>query len=57
MLARSLVLDVGLCVSRLVFAAASPQPLTLAQCFKTLGSDRFGGLLVCWALIVWFSFC
>ena len=25
-------------------AAASPQPLTIAHCFKTLGSDRFDGL-------------
>ena len=37
------------------FVAASPQPLTLVHCFKTLGPDRYGGLLGRW---VWlFGFC
>ena len=53
MLARWL-LDVSVCVIRLAFAVASPQPLTLAHCFKTLGSDRFGGLLGCWVVGCWF---
>ena len=49
----------GVIVSRpfcWAFAAASVQPLTIAHCFKTLGSDRFDGLLVCWVFVVWFLF-
>ena len=51
------LLDVRFDVMCSAFAAASSHPLTLAQCFATLGSDRFGGLLGCWVSVVWFLFC
>ena len=35
----------------LVFAVASLQPFTITHCFKTLGSDRFDGLLVWWVFV------
>ena len=38
----------------LASAAASLQPLTILQCFKTLGSKLFDGLMVCWVCVVWF---
>ena len=38
-------------------AAASPLPKTLlAHCFETLGSDRRGGLLGCWVMVLSFLF-
>ena len=49
-------LDLSFHVINLAFAAASPQPMTLAHCFETLGSGRFGGLLGRWVLVVWFLF-
>ena len=48
-------LDVSFYFMSLAFDVAPLRPLTLVHCFKTFGSDRFGGLLVCW---VWlFGFC
>ena len=49
-------LDVSFHVICFAFAAASPQPLTPAHCFKTLGSDWLGGLLGCWVTVVDFLF-
>ena len=49
-----LFLDVSCCVSCvscLAFAAASPQPLKIAHCLKTLGSHQFDGLLHCCVLV------
>ena len=45
-------LDVSFNATFLVFAAAS-LPLIIAHCSKTLGSDRFDGLLVWWFFVVW----
>ena len=38
------------------FAVASLQPMTTARCFKTVGANRFVGLLGCWVFVVWFRF-
>ena len=49
-------LDVSFLTTFLAFAAASRRPSTIAHRFKTLGSYRFDSLLVCWVVVVWFSF-
>ena len=49
-------LDVSFHATLLAFAAASLQPLRVAHCFKTLGSNRFDGLLACWVFVVWVVF-
>ena len=56
MLARW-VPDVSFDVMCLAFAVASPQLLTLAHCFKTLGTDPFGDLLGCqiWSFVFCFA--
>ena len=40
----------------LAVGAGSLQPVTILLCSRTLGSERFDGLLVCWVFAVWFLF-
>ena len=56
--ASSLSLDVSFHVICLELAVASLslQPLTIAHCFNTLGSDRFDGLLRCYFVVVFLLF-